>query len=471
IPDSASFGGILPELFALEADAEVQWDLGNVLFRQDDLTLVLAQDLDPEGKAFQLLDQHAERLRDAGFERVVALDDRLVRLHAADDVVGLDRQDLLEHMRRAVGFERPDLHLSEPLSAELRLAAQRLLGDQAVRPGRACVDLVLDQVGQLEHVDHAHGHRLVELLARAAVAKADLAVGGQARPLELGDDGGHRRPVEDGRRDLDSKRRRNPTEVGLQDLTEVHAAWNPERVENYVDRGPVREVRHVFRRHDPGDHALVAVATGHLVAGRDLSLLGEVDANHLVDARAELVLVLARENLHVDHDSALAVRHAQARVADLARLLTEDRAQQPLLGRELGLTLGRDLADQDVALLDLGADVDDAALVEVAQSVVGDVGDVAGDLLGPELGLAGLGLVLLDVDRRVHVLLHDALRQEDRVLEVVALPRHERHEHVPAEGHLAIVDGRTVSQDVALRDVLARLDLHLVVQAGALVRA
>src|SRR5229473_2856829 len=150
MPDSASFGGILPELFALEADAEVKRNLRDVFFAQDNLALVLAQDLDPEREPFQLLDQHAERLRDAGLERVVALDDRLVRLHAADDVVGLYGQDLLEYVRGAVGLERPDLHLTEPLPTELGLAAQRLLGDEAVRAGRAGVDLVLDKVRQLE---------------------------------------------------------------------------------------------------------------------------------------------------------------------------------------------------------------------------------------------------------------------------------------------------------------------------------
>src|SRR6266852_7797712 len=107
------FRAVFPELFALEADAEVQRDLGNVLFRQNNLALVLTQDLDPERQAFQLLDQHTERLRDAGFERVVALDDRLVRLDAADDVVGLDGEDFLEDVRRAVGLERPNLHLTE----------------------------------------------------------------------------------------------------------------------------------------------------------------------------------------------------------------------------------------------------------------------------------------------------------------------------------------------------------------------
>ena len=70
---------------------------------------------------------------------------------------------------------------------------------------------------------------------------------------------------------------------------------------------------------------------------------------------------------------------------------------------------GRDLADQDVAVLHLGADADDAALVEVGQHVLGDVRDVPGDLLRPELGVAGVDLVLLDVDRGQHVVLDDAL--------------------------------------------------------------
>src|SRR5881409_2391983 len=174
-----SLGRILPELFALEADAEVQRDLRNVLLRQNDLALVLAQDLDPERESFQLLDQHAERLRDAGLERVVALDDRLVGLHAADDVVRLDGQNLLQDVRGAVGLERPYLHLAEALAAELSLASQRLLGDQAVGAGRTGVDLVLDEVSQLEHVDLTDSHRLVELLAGAAVSQSDLAVHGR----------------------------------------------------------------------------------------------------------------------------------------------------------------------------------------------------------------------------------------------------------------------------------------------------
>ncbi len=149
----------------------------------------------------------------------------------------------------------------------------------------------------------------------------------------------------------------------------------------------------------------------------------------------------------------------------------ESRTSRAFLGRQFGLALRRDLAHQDVALLDLGADVDDAALVQVAQRVVRDVGDVAGDLFGTQLRLARLGLVLLDVDRGVHVLLDHALRKQDRVLEVVALPRHEGHEHIAPERHLAVVDCRAVGQDVPGVDVLARAHERAVVKASALVRA
>lgn len=208
-----------------------------------------------------------------------------------------------------------------------------------------------------------------------------------------------------------------------------------------------------------------------LVAVLDLALLGHVDADELVHARRQLVVVLTREDADADDLAVLTVRHLERRVANLARLLTEDRAEQALLRRQLGLALGRDLADEDVAGLDLGTDADDAALVQVGQDLFGDVRDVPGDLLGAELRVAGVDLVLLDVDRGENVVLHEALRQDDRVLVVVAFPRHDRHEQVLAERHLGVLGARTVGQDLTRLDPVALVDDGLLVDAGALVRA
>jgi len=77
----------------------------------------------------------------------------------------------------------------------------------------------------------------------------------------------------------------------------------------------------------------------------------------------------------------------------------------------------------------------------------------------------------IDVDRGVHVLFDDALRKEDRVLEVVALPGHERDQHVAAERHLTVFDGGPSARMSPLSTVLSRLDPDLVVEARALVGA
>ena len=178
------------------------------------------------------------------------------------------------------------------------------------------------------------------------------------------------------------------------------------------------------------------MAAGELVAHRDLTVLGDVDADHLVDAVGQLVAVLlgilAGNLLDADDRTGLAVGHTQGGVTHLAGLLAEDGAQQALLRGQLGLTLRGDLTDQNVAGLDLGADADDAALIKVGHSVLADVRQVAGNLFGAQLGFAGVNLVLLDVDGGESVVLHEALGDDHSILVVVAVPRHEGDEQVLA---------------------------------------
>ena len=163
--------------------------------------------------------------------------------------------------------------------------------------------------------------------------------------------------------------------------------------------------------------------------------------------------------------------HLEGGVADVAGLLTEDGPQEALLGGELGLALGSDLAHQDVLGGHLGADADDAALVEVLEGVLAHVGDVAGDLLGSQLGVTSLALVVLDVDGGEDVVRHQFLGEQDGVLEVVAFPGHEGHQHVAAESELAALAGGAVGEDVAGLDLLALADQRALVDARARVGA
>src|SRR3990170_3119573 len=111
-------------LKALEIDpAQVGQRVAARVLDEADLLFVLVQDLDRQPERLELLDEHLERLRHAGRLDLLALDDRLVGLHATHDVVRLHGEELLEDVRGAVRLERPDLHLAEALATALRLAA------------------------------------------------------------------------------------------------------------------------------------------------------------------------------------------------------------------------------------------------------------------------------------------------------------------------------------------------------------
>ena len=160
-----------------EVDAEL---LGGaqelvLLLAHLDLAALVGEHVHVERERLHLLQQHLEGLGDRRLGDVLALDDRLVGLHAPDRVVGLDGEHLLQRVRGAVRLERPHLHLAEALAAELRLAAQRLLGDERVRARAPRVDLVVHEVEQLQDVHVADGDLLLERLTGAAVEELHLA--------------------------------------------------------------------------------------------------------------------------------------------------------------------------------------------------------------------------------------------------------------------------------------------------------
>ena len=98
----------------------------------------------------------------------------------------------------------------------------------------------------------------------------------------------------------------------------------------------------------------------------------------------------------------------------------------------------------------VGADIDDAGFVQVLEVFLAHIGNVAGDFLRTQLGVARHGLEFLDMDRGEDVVAHDALGDEDGVLEVVAIPGHEGDQRILAQGQLAQLRRGTVADDVAL---------------------
>ena len=177
----------------------------------------------------------------------------------------------------------------------------------------------------------------------------------------------------------------------------------------------------------------------------------------------------AAEDPDVDDRAFDAGGAVQRGVFDVQGLFPEDGLEELFLGRKLGLPFRGDLADQDVAGLDAGADADDAVFVEVAEHVLRDVGDVPGDVLGAELGVPGLDGLLDDVERSEDVVLDQLFGDDDRILEVVSPPGHEGPDDVAAEGQLAHVGAGAVGQHLSLDDRVALVDDRALGETGVLV--
>src|ERR1700710_2474379 len=153
--------------------------------RQRHFLLVgLFDQFDVEAERLQFANKNVERLGNTRLDGSFALDDGFVDLGAAEDVVGLGGEELLQDVGGAVSFKGPDLHLTEALSAELCLTTKWLLGNEGVRSDRACVDLVVDEMRQLEHVDVADGGGLLEWIAEHAIVELRLARAGETSGLE-----------------------------------------------------------------------------------------------------------------------------------------------------------------------------------------------------------------------------------------------------------------------------------------------
>ena len=75
------------------------------------------------------------------------------------------------------------------------------------------------------------------------------------------------------------------------------------------------------------------------------------------------------------------------------------------------------------------------------------------------------------MDGGKHIVLHQALGQNDGVLVVVTLPGHEGNQQVAAQGQLAAISCRSISNYRTKLNPVTVVNQHALVVAGALVGA
>ena len=194
-----------------------------------------------------------------------------------------------------------------------------------------------------------------------------------------------------------------------------------------------------------------------LVFGRGEFLLGRI--------RGGTAGALGHADIH--DDAGAAGGNTQGGVLHVRGFFTEDGAQKALFRSQLGFALRRDLAHEDVAGLHFRADANHTILVKVFERFVAHVRDVPGNFFRPKLGVAGDDFEVFNVNRSVNVLLHHTAADDDGIFEVVAVPGHERDEHVLTQGQFALVGARTVGEHIALLDLLTALHEGNLIDAGA----
>ena len=116
-----------------------------------------------------------------------------------------------------------------------------------------------------------------------------------------------------------------------------------------------------------------------------------------------------------------------AKVTKLKELLvfagtTEDRVEQFFFRCEFALRFRRDLTDENIAGLHTRPGNNDSFIVEMAESLLGDVWNVPGEFFAAKLCFANLHVELVDMNRRVNIVLAKTLRKNDCVFEVVTFP-------------------------------------------------
>ena len=199
----------------------------------------------------------------------------------------------------------------------------------------------------------------------------------------------------------------------------------PSGLSTMSQRRAVGQEGHVLLGQDAGDNALVAVAAGHLVAHGDLSLLGDVDAHQLVDARRRARRLFSR----VKTLTSTMMPHSPC--GTRREVSRTSRAFSPKIARSRRSSAVSSVSPLGVTLPTRMSPARTSAPMRMmprssrsrrASSPTLGMSRVISS--GPSLVSRASDLVLLHVDGGVDVVLDQPLGEQDGVLVVVALPGH-----------------------------------------------
>jgi hypothetical protein len=210
---------------------------------------VLSEEIDIEIECLELSEEYIERLWDIRTADTLPLHDSFVELSTAIDVIGLDREHLLENIGCTVSFESPHFHFSETLTSVLSLSSEWLLCHHRVWTDRSSMDLVFDEMVELEHILDSDHSFLLECITRLSVVELYFTICWESCLCHEIRDLICCESIEDRSCYLDTELASSTTEMRLEDLTDVHTRDDTERIEDDIDWSTISHEWHIFDWH------------------------------------------------------------------------------------------------------------------------------------------------------------------------------------------------------------------------------
>ncbi len=105
-------------------------------------------------------------------------------------------------------------------------------------------------------------------------------------------------------------------------------------------------------------------------------------------------------------------------------------------------------------------------MVKIFECLISNVGDITCNFLRPQFGVTCSALKLGNMNRSVNIFFHDLLRDNDSILKVVSIPRHEGHKDVTSKCKFTTFGVRSISQHITDLDLISTIAYWALVQAS-----
>ncbi len=258
-------------------------------------------------------------------------------------------------------------------------------------------------------------------------------------------------------------------QMRLQNLPDVHTRWYAQRIQHNINWSSVRQKRQVFLTHNARNDTLVAVTTGHFIADRNLTFLCNINADQMIHARRQFIVVRPAEHLDINDLTGFAMWNTQRRIPHFTRLFSENGPKKTLLCRQFGLAFRRNLADKDIARTNLSTDADNTVFIKIAQRILSYIGNIARDLFRSQFRIPGIALIFFNMDGSIKIALNQVLTQQHRILIVITFPRHISNDNIIAQSQFAMIRRRTIGNRLLLRYNIALINDWYLIDTGSLI--